>query len=77
MTNTGVANQFYMVVMVRMFGSHYIVGSDTFVLPLSFRTYSVRLSMHAVGDMIAVLSLVQLDSFMSVYDLFMCRLQAV
>jgi len=33
--------------------------------------------MHAVGDMIAALSLVQLDSFMSVYDLLTCRVRAV
>ena len=33
--------------------------------------------MHAVGDVIAALSLVQLDSFMSIYDLLMCRVQAV
>ena len=30
-----------------------------------------------LGDMIAILSLVQLDSFMSIYYLFMCRVQAV
>jgi hypothetical protein len=33
--------------------------------------------MRAVGDMISVLSLVQLDSFVSVYDLFMSRVQPV
>jgi len=66
-------SEFYimMMMMMMMYGSCYIVECDIFVLPVSFRTYSVRLSMHAVGDMIAVLSLVQLDSFMSVYDVFM------
>lgn len=33
--------------------------------------------MCAVGDMIAMLSLVQLDSFMGVCDIFMCRGQEV
>jgi hypothetical protein len=40
-------SKFYM--MMIMYGSCYIVESDIFVLPVSFRTYSVRLSMHAVG----------------------------
>jgi len=68
-------SKFYMMMM--MYGSCYIVESDIFVLPLSFRTYSVRLSMHAVGEMIAILSRAQLDSFMSIYDVFMYRVQAV
>jgi hypothetical protein len=68
-------SKFYVMVVV-MNGSCYIVDSDIFVLPVSFRTYSVRLSMYAVGDLIAILSCVQLDSFMGIYD-FMCRVQAV
>ena len=65
--------------MMMVYGSCYIVESDigVIVLPVNFRTYSVRLSMHAVWDMIVLLSLVQLDSFMSLHDLFMCRLLEV
>jgi hypothetical protein len=69
-------SKFY-VMMMMMYGSCYIVESDIFVLPVSFRTYSVRLSVHAVGDMIAILSLGQLGSFISICDLFMCRVRVV
>jgi len=55
--------------MMMIYMSCYIIQSYIFVLRVSLRTYSVRLSVHAVGDTNAVLSLVQLDLFMSVYDL--------
>ena len=41
-----------MMMMMMMCGSCYIVESVIFVLPMSFRTYSVMLYMHAVGDVI-------------------------
>jgi len=40
-----------MMMMMMMYGSCYVVESDKFVLPVSFRTYSVRLSMHVVGEL--------------------------
>jgi hypothetical protein len=58
------------MIMEMIYGSRYIVESDIFVLSVSFRTYSLRFSMHAVWDMIAILSLVQLDSFTSM--IFLC-----
>jgi hypothetical protein len=47
-----------MMMMMTICGSCYVIESDIFVLPVSFRTYSVTAYMHAVRDMIVVLSLV-------------------
>jgi hypothetical protein len=71
--NSHVSKIIYMMIM---YGSYYVVESGIFELSVNFRTYFLSFSVRAVAD-IAILSLMQLDSIMGIYHLFMCRMQAI